>query len=221
MNTDILAGLKQKAASRQIQAATSIDIALLQHLEGTAAHYRGNTKWPVAAALEELLLAYGQFFRPITLPTKYQRGKKKMCFFNGQILALEQPGLCYVEGVALEPKYRHPIHHGWCITPDGRAVDPTWGKPGLAYCGVPFKATFLREWFTENLKKKEACAFLDLPLFSLPVEVWLAVLTLEETTRDTRASSKRGEGTPRCSPPHLLTRTTEHAEGRRNATQAE
>jgi hypothetical protein len=62
----------------------------------------------------------------------------KHCFANALNCALVYPGWTYVEGYALEPLTRMPIHHAWGLDERGRAIELTWRVPGLAYLGVPF-----------------------------------------------------------------------------------
>jgi hypothetical protein len=50
--------------------------------------------------------------------------------------------LTYVEGFATHPHPGEVMHHGWCVDAEGRVLDPTWGVPGLAYFGVPFRRSY-------------------------------------------------------------------------------
>jgi hypothetical protein len=78
------------------------------------------------------------------LHRRYKRGRRGCCFSNALMLSLTtDDGLVYVEGLAgaaaddVEPAVW--VHHGWCVSPDGRVVDPTWrpSEPGVVrYYGV-------------------------------------------------------------------------------------
>lgn len=71
------------------------------------------------------------------------RGEPKQCFYNAQMLAINDPTLTYVEGYAQSVI---PIHHGWCRDADGCVIDPTWKDPeGKLYFGVGFRTEYVRQ----------------------------------------------------------------------------
>lgn len=80
-----------------------------------------------------------------------QKTKKmtaKQCFANAAHLAIEK-GYTYVEGYATTHKINFPLEHAWCVTKDGKLVDPTW-EDGAEYFGVPFKMDYLLEVMHET-----------------------------------------------------------------------
>lgn len=96
---------------------------------------QGNPKCPNHSIYRYVLL-HGQFWTPQPLPAGFHRGIPKTCFQQSQALA-KQRKLQYVEGYALPGVgVGLAVLHGWCVDGDGRVVDITWEKPGLAYCGV-------------------------------------------------------------------------------------
>ena len=48
--------------------------------------------------------------------------------------------LTYCEGYAIPDigSIVHEMDHAWCVDADGRVIDNSWRKPGLAYFGIPF-----------------------------------------------------------------------------------
>ncbi len=88
----------------------------------------------------DLLLQHGRAW-PTISPEAWPRGEPKQCFANAQQLALAHPELTYVEGYAMSVI---PVHHGWCVDPDGAVVDVTWSTPGAEYFGVPLLTRYVR-----------------------------------------------------------------------------
>lgn len=80
-------------------------------------------------------------------PFLEKRMTPKDCFRNATVMALENPDLYYCEGYAFKPSLGIPIHHGWCVTNQGKIVDPTWETPEQCfYIGhKPDKKTYI-EW---------------------------------------------------------------------------
>jgi hypothetical protein len=85
----------------------------------------------------DFVLRHGRSYVPQPLPKPYRVGAQKMCFGNAIIVAASY-GLAYVEGYALAPTIRFPIHHAWNADADGNLVDTTWAGTGAAYLGVAF-----------------------------------------------------------------------------------
>lgn len=68
---------------------------------------------------------------------------RKQCFKNAFVLASSNPGgLAYVEGLALTSGI--PLHHAWCVDPDGNVIEPTWPDLGQAYFGVALDIDAMR-----------------------------------------------------------------------------
>lgn len=84
------------------------------------------------AGIGDLFLQHARFYEP---PEKVRRPllTPKACFANSQFWA-QQTGATYVEGYAMSVI---PVHHAWCVK-DGKTIEVTWEKPGLAYFGVEF-----------------------------------------------------------------------------------
>lgn len=87
-----------------------------------------------------LVLHHGTCFEPRRLPAGIDHGEPKCCYANAFALASRRSDLRYVEGFAtLENSDTWLYNHGWCIDPEGRVVDPTWGFSSplpLAYRGI-------------------------------------------------------------------------------------
>ena len=73
--------------------------------------------------------------------------KKRQCFENAFKYAQEH-GVTYVEGWAVNII---PTQHAWCIAPDGRIIDPTWGSEGRDYFGaeIPLDTLYRIQLATE------------------------------------------------------------------------
>ena len=82
-------------------------------------------------------------YEPTPLPSNLTRGDDQQCFMNALDLASDKKELFYVEGFAIYTPTSLPVHHAWVTTGDGKAIDPTWNTPGVAYAGVPFKLPFV------------------------------------------------------------------------------
>lgn len=86
--------------------------------------------------IEHFVLEHGKVWTPAPLTIVPKRRVPKECFANAMHLALEEPGLFYVEGYVLSVI---PILHAWCVTQDGVVVDPTIERAAeLHYFGVKF-----------------------------------------------------------------------------------
>lgn len=97
----------------------------------------------------EFVLEYGYWYDPIPSPDAMAMGKPNECFKNAFDLAMDSTDFIYCEGFALyEGGLR--VHHAWVTDGQGRAIDNTWGKPGVAYAGVPFLTDFLNLRFLLN-----------------------------------------------------------------------
>ncbi len=102
----------------------------------------GGPDWPYCCA-EDFVLQEGREFEATPLPEDIQRGEMRRCFQNAHCLALSNVELSYTEGFAFQVAY--PMLHAWCVTDDGKVVDPTWSD-GQGYFGVPFDQKFACEF---------------------------------------------------------------------------
>lgn len=89
-------------------------------------------------SLEQFVRMNGKrFYRRVSHPV----GTARQCYKNATWLAIENRKLTYCEGYALNLL---PVLHAWCVDETGAVIDPTW-KEGRAYCGVPFKTSFVQQ----------------------------------------------------------------------------
>ena len=69
-------------------------------------------------------------------------GTIKECFCNAFDLVQRNPELIYVEGYAAGII---PVHHAWCIDPDGKVIEVTWTDDHrLAYYGIPMDFDYVK-----------------------------------------------------------------------------
>lgn len=73
-----------------------------------------------------------------------RKPKMKNCYYNAQLLVLDNPNLKYVEGLATSKRLGIPFEHGWCIF-EGKIVDVTWKDDGDEYFGVEIPTDFIRK----------------------------------------------------------------------------
>jgi hypothetical protein len=93
------------------------------------------------AGVSDFLLQHGVWYPPVPFPPGIRKGRKRCCFRNAAVLAIEQhPSFKYVEGYALYPKMS-PVLHAWNVDSDGNLFDRTWKNGGTAYLGVVFCTT--------------------------------------------------------------------------------
>lgn len=98
-----------------------------------------------------LVLDQGAEYTEIAPKPKGARwGQPKQCYWNAYRYATRYPELRYCEGYAL------PIHisHAWCLTPDGRVVDPTLrqapGPSQIEYIGIPLKLDIMNAYISRT-----------------------------------------------------------------------
>ena len=93
------------------------------------------------AGISDFLLRHGVWYEPVPFPAGIRKGRKKYCFRNSAVLAIEHSQIFrYVEGYALYPG-TEPVHHAWNLDRDGNLFDRTWKNGGTAYLGVVFSTT--------------------------------------------------------------------------------
>ena len=97
---------------------------------------------------EDFLLQHGQAYPApkSARPRGVRKMTNKYCFDNAYRIACLE-GWTYVEGYAAG---FFPMHHAWCVRPDGRVIDVTWGKVGTEYFGVPFPLDQMKAIRTET-----------------------------------------------------------------------
>ena len=77
-------------------------------------------------------------------------GTPQQCHKNATDLALADDSLIYCEGFAMFNTGSLPTLHAWVTDGQGRAIDNTWSRPGVAYAGVPFKSFFVNMTALKN-----------------------------------------------------------------------
>ena len=86
------------------------------------------------------ILANGETF---TNKVKARRlGKKKACYYNAQMDALDDPDIEYYEGYGITNFIGLPFEHGFNVK-NGKVIDPTW-EDGKLYFGVKIPKDFYR-----------------------------------------------------------------------------
>lgn len=97
---------------------------------------REGFRWP---GYEAMVLELGKSYVPARRPKGLRKQKDRECFNNAALLALRDRTLRYVEGWATS-SIGIPVLHAWCVTTEGRVVDPTWRSPEKAtgYYGIEF-----------------------------------------------------------------------------------
>jgi hypothetical protein len=102
-------------------------------------------KWMGASnGYARLMLALGHPFKAQPLPNRFTLGTIGQCFANAGSLALNDPSLTYVEGLA-DCGFL-PTAHAWCVDAGGHVIDPTWRSSATAtYFGIPIQWDALHE----------------------------------------------------------------------------
>jgi hypothetical protein len=91
--------------------------------------------------IEQFVLEYGWWYKPVELPEGITPGKEQECHKNAVHLTMKN--LIYCEGYAIPEGGGFPVIHAWVTDDQGRAIDNTWQMPGVAYAGVPFMQFFV------------------------------------------------------------------------------
>ncbi len=98
-------------------------------------------RFPTWKSYEAFVLCHGQFYTPGPRPSSIKKETNRQCFKNAADLVFRHPELTYVEGWGFN---MIPIHHAWCVTSEGKVVDPTWKEPeSCIYFGVAFPGNIL------------------------------------------------------------------------------
>lgn len=122
----------------------------------------------LSEGLPRWLLDHGTAFPDVRLHD--QLGLPRQCFFNAGTLAINQPHLRYCEGLAASADLPLPVPHAWVVDEQGRAVETTWRKPGVAYLG----AVFQPDAFFQLLEEVKIWGVFD---------VWTPAWVAEDTQR--------------------------------------
>jgi len=104
---------------------------------------RGERMVP-AEAYYEWLLKNGKLFTEKEDAEKYHQEFKKVfkgCYFNAQVMALDNKELTYYEGWGITEKVGIPLEHAFNAV-DGKVVDITW-VDGIEYFGVEVPVMFV------------------------------------------------------------------------------
>ena len=74
---------------------------------------------------------------------KHLKPKIKQCYYNSQMLALQNPRILYYEGFANSKVLSLPLEHAFNVI-DNKVVDVTW-KDGKHYFGIYIPTDFIRK----------------------------------------------------------------------------
>ena len=127
-----------RRTKNQIREDLRQSAAIVRANAGAKSEYRFGSYY-------ELVLKYGQHFKPQPLPKHIRRGKMGDCYMNAFRISgppkFGGKGLIYCEGYATSGLA--VIEHAWCVDPKtGCVIDPTW-TDGTEYFGVPFDHIFV------------------------------------------------------------------------------
>ena len=117
------------------------------------------------------ILAAGNVSDARLLSHAYRAGEKQACFHNAFALARAHPELTYCEGLALNV---FPVEHAWCLDPDGRVADNTWGQGPAAYAGVAFDTKFVIRWVAQRQRYSVLAEMFPRELLGLDPATYLA-----------------------------------------------
>lgn len=99
-----------------------------------------------------LLVNFGKRYkaRPYSYPVHGRHTDR--CFDSAYALALhDSDTLYYCEGFLCYREEELVLSHGWCMTRDGRIVDPTLyahqDTPGITYYGFPLRLDYVTAWY--------------------------------------------------------------------------
>ena len=91
-------------------------------------------------AVYSLMLRHGRAWYIGERTFAGRRARHKLCYMNSYKLALEDPGMIYVEGWCWR---EYSFEHAWCIDPNGQVIDPTL-READGYYGIPFRWEYVR-----------------------------------------------------------------------------
>lgn len=86
---------------------------------------------------------HGREFHVAVRPWHMTMDGEKQCFKNATLRMISE-NLIYCEGFVFV--HGVPIHHAWCLDPEGRVVDPTIpDQERWEYVGIPMQYDFVLE----------------------------------------------------------------------------
>lgn len=87
-----------------------------------------------------------------TIATKVKKKKLRQCYYNAQIIALEDDTIAYYEGWGITKRVGIPLEHGFNVK-DGKIMDATW-RDGELYFGVHIPTDYIRkQWFKTKMSE--------------------------------------------------------------------
>lgn len=102
--------------------------------------------------MKDMLEKHAVFFKPSVYDYRYPHfDLGGRCYDQAMEVAISC-NLTYCEGVMIArvPHGYLPMPHAWCVTDDGRLIDPTAHKiqhvDSLAYWGIKFKNSYAVQW---------------------------------------------------------------------------
>lgn len=134
-----------------------------QYLSQVAGFLREHNAKLGYVSKEDFVLKHGRAWDWRRDDDDWPRMEPNFCFHNSGELAMARKDLTYVEGFVWRGKLPIPLHHAWCVTPEGFVVEPTlrehrdYDAHGREYLGVPFSTTFLRA----SWRGRDTCPVLD------------------------------------------------------------
>lgn len=117
------------------------------------------------------VLQHGRLWDAAPAEAHPPRGEQGQCYKNAYSAA-RTDRLIYCEGWAVpDNECPFPVLHAWLINAQGQALEVTWERPGIAYCGIPFQ----RLWhLQQSLEQRcyEVCEQIN-PLIPEDPREWL------------------------------------------------
>lgn len=138
-----MAALKlEQLRDTDLSPAEQTVLSFLRGCATIAEVYARPDGWAFLSAYH-LLDAHGEFFTAAPRPLEVPKLPDRLCYGNAASTAATYAteGLVYAEGFATVTAGAQlfPLPHGWCVTPDGVVVDPTWDfDPDTIYFGIAF-----------------------------------------------------------------------------------
>ena len=136
--------------------------------------------------MRPLLDAHGKEFRSHGVEFEYStpHALPGRCFHNAMQLA-QQHELTYCEGLMVMCSHDYGLNfmaHAWCITEDGRVMDPTCHQVQyqnhLSYTGIAFKLSYALAWHSKygfhGMLDGHPTLGSSVGVYSDPPEMWLA-----------------------------------------------
>jgi len=116
---------------------------ILEYLNAIKKIHKGQ---PLRVAYYKWVLKNGKLFTEKTDSKKFNKTfkkKSKGCYYNAQMLALDNKKLKYYEGLGISKAIGFPLDHGFNVA-GGKIVDISW-LDGIEYFGIEIPLRFIRE----------------------------------------------------------------------------